>query len=143
MISNVQTEFRLNPLDLESNIKIGISLPVMKSVSEFNSTYTTIDQAKANLVNLLLTNKGERVMFPTFGCDIYKLLFENITDSLLNRIEDIIREEVQTWLPYIQIDEVVIQHNADLHTVNFDLLFLMNGNKFNPERLMFTITLPK
>jgi len=142
-MSNLTVDFRLHPLDLESNIAIGISLPLMKSNTQFNLTYTTLDQAKANLVNLLLTNKGERVMLPNFGCDIYKMLFENITDSLLIKIEEVIREEVAFWLPYIQIDEVNVTHDIDAHTINFDLLFLTNGNKFNPEKLVFNIILPK
>jgi len=46
---------RVNPLDLQKNIAIGVSLPFDKP---FTSTYTTKDQIKSNLVNLLLTDTG-------------------------------------------------------------------------------------
>ena len=62
---------RVNPLDLQKNIAIGVSLPFSKP---FTSTYTTKDQIKSNLVNLLLTEVGERVMNPNFGCDLKKFL---------------------------------------------------------------------
>jgi len=52
---------RVNPLDLRKNIAIGVSLPFK---GPFKSTFTTKDQIKSNLINLLLTNKGERVMIP-------------------------------------------------------------------------------
>jgi len=46
---------RVNPLDLQKNIAIGVSLPFNKP---FTSTYTTKDQIKSNLINLLLTSRG-------------------------------------------------------------------------------------
>ena len=44
----------------------------------FAVNYTTIQQAKDNLINLIMTRKGERVHQPEFGCDIWKILFEPI-----------------------------------------------------------------
>ena len=49
---------RVNPLDLQGNIAIGVSLPFNGPAGPFNSTYSTKDQTKSNLINLLLTNKG-------------------------------------------------------------------------------------
>ena len=39
---------RVNPLDLQGNIAIGVSLPFNGPVA-FNSTYSTADQIKSNL----------------------------------------------------------------------------------------------
>ena len=52
---------RVNPLDLQKNIAIGVSLPFDGPSGPFNKTYSTADQIKSNLINLLLTNKGERL----------------------------------------------------------------------------------
>ena len=41
---------RVNPLDLQKNIAIGVSLPFNGS-GVFKSTYTTKDQIKSNLTN--------------------------------------------------------------------------------------------
>jgi hypothetical protein len=60
-----------NPINLNKNITIGISLP-FNAPSAFRSTYSFKDQLKYNLVNLLLTNKGERIFNPNFGTDIIK-----------------------------------------------------------------------
>ena len=41
---------QVNPLDLQGNIAIGVSLP-FNGPGVFNSTYTTKNQVKSNLVN--------------------------------------------------------------------------------------------
>ena len=67
---------QVNPLDLQKNIAIGVSLPYNGPAGPFNSTYSTKDQVKSNLINLLLTVPGERIMNPDFGCRLREVLFE-------------------------------------------------------------------
>ena len=73
---------RVNPLDLQKNIAIGVALP-FNAPGVFKSTYTTKDQIKSNLVNLLLTSVGERVMNPNFGCELKRFVFEGISENIL------------------------------------------------------------
>ena len=106
---------RVNPLDLQKNIAIGVSLPFKEP---FKSTYTTRDQIKSNLINLLLTNKGERVMNPNFGCDIKRQLFENITEETQQNIINSIVEAVNTFIPEIQLIDIVVSPDTDFNTIN-------------------------
>jgi phage baseplate assembly protein W len=106
---------RVNPLDLRKNIAIGVSLPFK---GPFKSTLTTKDQIKSNLINLLLTNKGERVMNPTFGCDIKRQLFQNITTELQQKIIDIIVESVRIFIPEIQLLNVVVSPDIDSNSIS-------------------------
>lgn len=95
----------------------GIKFPITRgNTGYFNQTFTTLDQARTNVMNLLLTNKGERVMQPDFGADIYKYLFENITASTGSEIDRKIRDAIAFWLPYIRINSLDI----DLNDVNID-----------------------
>jgi hypothetical protein len=98
----------------------------------FHVNYTTINQAKDNLKNLILTRKGERVMQPTFGCDIWKLLFEAIDgEDLENRIEQTIIEAVSIWLPYIQIDQIIFDYDnndIDNHRIILEIKFSLTTN---------------
>ena len=77
----------------------------------FNSTYTTTDQVKANIRNLVLTNPGERFYHPTFGVGIQGLLFENITSGIISKVNDAIENQIQRWLPYVTIKDIDI--NSD------------------------------
>jgi phage baseplate assembly protein W len=109
---------RVNPLDLRKNIAIGVSLPFK---GPFKSTFTTKDQIKSNLINLLLTNKGERVMNPTFGCDIKNQLFQNITTQLQQNIIDIIVEAVNTFIPEIRLLDVVVSPDIDSNSISITI----------------------
>ena len=50
---------KINPLDRQPRKAVGISLP-FSGQAVFNSTYTTKDAIKNNIINFFLTGKGER-----------------------------------------------------------------------------------
>jgi phage baseplate assembly protein W len=103
---------RVNPLDLQGNIAIGVSLPFNGPSGPFNSTYSTQDQIKSNLLNLLLTNKGERVFNPEFGADLGTALFEGINENIVDTITDLINTNVEIFVPEVQIRDVVVDINT-------------------------------
>jgi hypothetical protein len=109
---------RVNPLDLQGNIAIGVSLPFNGPSGPFNSTYSTKDQIKSNLVNLLLTNKGERIMNPEFGADLGTVLFEGITDETSNKIKDLIYTNVEIFVPEVEITDIVINNDSNYNDNN-------------------------
>ena len=133
-------EIKIHPLDFEPDVAIGIDLPMMTNTGAgFQQTYTTIDQAVANSKNLLYTNKGERVMQPEFGCDLHSLLFENISDDLLSKIEDTIRSSFNYWLPYIFINELTVTGEADRNRVFIIMRISLEGNKFDTRSIQVEV----
>lgn len=113
-------EYKVNPLDLKRNKAIGVKLP-LGGDPLFSLSYTTEEQAISNLKNLLLTRKGERPFQPTFGTDIYSLLFEQISEQLSSDLEESLRNDIQYWLPYIVIDEINIITNEDYNRIDISL----------------------
>jgi len=126
---------RVNPLDLQGNIAIGVSLPFNGPSGPFNSTYSTKDQTKSNLINLLLTNKGERIMNPEFGCDLSTVLFEGITEDTNLLIQDLIRNNVETFIPEVQITDVLVNQDTSQNqntisvTVKYKLRISQNADQ--------------
>ena len=93
--------------DLDPRTYIGLSFPLRRDkFNDFAMTKNSLQQAKHNLKNLLLTFPGERVHQPLFGSKLRALRFEQIDDNLPTRIEEEIRRSVGDWLPYINIIEV-------------------------------------
>jgi phage baseplate assembly protein W len=124
---------RVNPLDLQKNISIGVSLPFNGPAGPFNKTYSTKEQIKSNLINLILTDTGERVFNPEFGIGLKKVLFEGITDDTSLIIADLISTKVSYYIPQIQISEVIVDPNPDNNsisvTVNYKLLISGTSDK--------------
>jgi phage baseplate assembly protein W len=116
---------RVNPLDLQKNIAIGVSLP-FNGPAVFNSTYTTKDQIKSNLINLLLTAKGERVMNPEFGCDLKNFLFEGITNSNIVLLKTNISDSISTFIPEITLKNINLDSNIDDNLINLTIDYSSN-----------------
>jgi|TARA_Y100000114_G_scaffold154392_1_gene176341 phage baseplate assembly protein W len=93
--------------DLNPNVYIGLALPIKPDDNNvFSLTKNSYDQVRHNLRNLLLTNVGERVYQPEFGSRLRELCFEQLDDTLPQRIEDEVRRAVNFWLPYVNIVSV-------------------------------------
>lgn len=136
-------DIRINPLDLNPDVAVGIKLPYYSSNGKvFNVSYTTLDQAKTNLRNLLLTNEGERYMQPLFGCNLRKIVFEPIDSGISDKMKKIIREKVKYWLPYIEINSLEVVIEEDQNYVNFQIQFNLDGNKYDNASITFNIELP-
>lgn len=91
---------------------LGIDLS-FNNVGIFKPLYSTLRQAAANFRNLLQTQRGERWYHPTYGCDLIAILFEPNVAELKQEISSIITIAASTWLPYIDIDDLVITTNID------------------------------
>jgi phage baseplate assembly protein W len=103
-------EKRYNPIDLLPDVAVGIKLPFIgRSGNLFELSYSTEEQAISNLKNLILTRPGERILQPLFGTELQNALFEQNDDILKERIQISISEAVEFWLPYIGINELIIQ----------------------------------
>lgn len=120
----------LQDLPAYQDYAIGITLPIQIGNTAFNQSFTTDEQARSNLLNLLLTEKGERIMQPEFGSGLHKVLFEQNDDYIADTITAVIEDEVGKWLPYIGIDNIDIQNNGNQLSV-FVVFKVMNKPTLN------------
>lgn len=98
---------------------IGITLPIrLGTHGYFNSTDDPKEQIRSNLINLLLTHKGERPFQPTFGCNLPRIFFEANTDNNIAEVHAIIETAVSEWMPFIRVDDVQFTAlDIDSHSV--------------------------
>jgi phage baseplate assembly protein W len=109
----------------------------------FAVNYTTLKQAKDNLRNLIMTRKGERLMNPNFGCDIFDVLFEPIVDSTISqKIENSILDAVKTYLPYLEIQQILFdydENDIDANKISLDIRFALTINTSLSDNLLLDI----
>tara|TARA_R110001592_G_scaffold360670_1_gene669485 strand:- start:549 stop:1079 length:531 start_codon:yes stop_codon:yes gene_type:complete len=132
--------YKYQPVNETPDVAIGIPIPFNMSSkarsisanyassslsgnSVFGSTYTTQDQVVSNLKNLLLTRKGERIMQPNFGTNIYKILFENNVENITSVLKESLMEDINFWLPYITVNDIKLVSSADMHQLTIALHF--------------------
>lgn len=110
------------PIDSNARKAVGFGFP-LNGDSVFVPTYQTKDQIRANLINYLLTNKGERVFNPNFGADLRALLFENIIDETLEDLEVRIQDSIKLYFPQVDVKSIEFQNQPDRNTINFTLTY--------------------
>ena len=114
---------RIIPVDINKRQAIGVKLP-FDSPSVFTSTFTTKEQVKSNLINLLLTYPGERILNPQFGVGLRNYLFEpDIDEDLLT---DIIRRQISIHVPYVSLNQLTVENDVDKNssyiTITYSLI---------------------
>ena len=114
---------RISPLDINKNVTIGVAFP-LDSVNMFKGTQTLKEQVKSNLINLLLTEPGERVNEPNFGVGLKNLLFEQNPD--VEVLKEKINTQIEFYIPLITLSDVDVNFLEDEHK-----LFIVISYSFN------------
>ena len=94
---------RISPLDINKNVTIGVAFP-LDDVNMFKGTKTVKEQVKSNLINLLLTESGERINEPNFGVGLKKLLFEPNLDVEI--LKEKISTQIEFYIPTISLLDI-------------------------------------
>lgn len=123
---------RIDPLDLQPRKAIGVSLP-LSGKAVFNSTYQTKDAIKTNIINYFLTGVGERYLNPTFGAPLRNLLFENINQETITRVEDEVRRGLVEYFPRVVPTQLEVQASPDTNTVTLALRYAISDTNIEDD----------
>jgi phage baseplate assembly protein W len=116
-----------NPIDVGSRVAIGVSLP-FNTPQVFTQTYTTQEQIKSNIINYILTDRGERVFNPTFGSNIRASIFENITPNLLQNLQITLQDDLKINFPSVNFSKIEITPDYDMNTINIAIYYSVYNN---------------
>ena len=87
------------------------------------------DAVKESIRNLLLTDRGERLMQPNIGGNLKAMLFENITPAILTLIEDQAKETIELYEPRAELIDVIATSNIDDNIVRIEVQFYIQNNQ--------------
>lgn len=121
--------YRIDPLDLDKRKAIGVKIPfTKKGVFQFN--YTTKDQIKSNLINLLLTSPGERYHEPSYGVGLREILFDQNTETnqRIANLKARIDQNIQFHLPQIVVNDLKVTPNEHQLRVKVDYTVLLDND---------------
>ena len=108
---------------------IGITLPIrLGQTGMFDQSTTVIQQVRSNFKNLILTKKGERVGQPELGCDLWKILFDQITDETLENARLAVADAVERWMPFIELMDFQITSTDVENIINIKCTYRFRNN---------------
>lgn len=153
-----RTVYQYQPINERPDVAVGLLLPLNKAASRrfplqlsgsnsaaaqnydagnnsgngvFVQSYTTEEQSVSNLTNLLLTTKGERFMQPQFGTDIQTSLFEPNTIDLEESLVESLTNDINFWLPYIDINGIDVSRDVNAYTMSIRVRFKVSRTGAN------------
>ena len=95
---------------------VGITIP-FDGPTGINSSYSTQQAIKSNLLNYLLTDNRERIFNPNFGSGIRGKLFEQLSTSTIDELNNMLVNEIDLYFPNVLISQLSITPIADLNTL--------------------------
>ena len=96
------------PTKILYNPRTPLTLSTNKS-ELFVMNTSLADSVADNLKNLLLTNRGERVMQPDFGANLKPILTEYGTPGFETEVMARIKASVRKYLPYVSLLQMSLQ----------------------------------
>lgn len=82
---------------------------------------------------ILSTQPGERVMQPSFGCELSQFLFEEIQQGVITRIQNVVSEALLYHEPRIRVNQVEVtpSQTPGLLMINVDYTVRQTNSRSN------------
>lgn len=101
---------------MKKNLYRGYSSFEFQRIRQFK--LTNIDLVKMDLLNHLFTQRGSRVMMPTFGTIIPELVFEPLDIETLDTLEEEVKN-VLNYDPRVKLNQLHMRPDFDNNAVYF------------------------
>jgi len=85
-----------------------IAFPFRKGDMSFPRQAENAEAIRASLIQIITTNKGERVMRPTFGSNAFSYVFESNNQDFRADVEREVRQAITRWEPRVRIESVIV-----------------------------------
>ena len=95
---------------------------------------------KQSIVNLLLTNKGEKLFNPDYGSDIRSYLFEPLDYATASQVKSNIRYTIGKWEPRIGVRSIEATPNFDDNGFDIHLEYEIRGSSNPPVNVEFFLS---
>ena len=90
---------------------------------------TNEESIKESIRNLILTDRGERLMQPNIGSDVRASLFENATPVTLRILEERVRDVINNYEPRASIINIDVTSLYDDNRVQVTIYFYVKNRE--------------
>lgn len=111
------------------------SHPIRRSLSKL----TNEEAVKQSLRNLIFTNRFERPFKPIVGCNVRKMLFENMDPANRLVLQTEITTTIENFEPRVRLVGVNVRHYEDINTVTITLAYFIINMSTSLQTLEFIL----
>ena len=97
----------------------------------FQLNQTDKDAIRADLLHLLLTNKGERLYNPNFGSDLKKYIFEPNDSITHDKIRENLNETIKEYIPNLVVNSINFRDDENQELIIVELTYTVNEGTFS------------
>ena len=115
----------------------GFNAPFIGGAQNFLSRQEDERLIKNDMIQLLLTAPGERVMRPTFGSPIRPFLFENMEQNEVDSLEQQIRVSIARIENRVTLKDIKL-NAGDNNVLTITVLFSLNSNPLRDLEVVVT-----
>lgn len=118
-VGQKDTDIQSQKLATQKQTPIGILTPVSFDKSGgtlFSMSFDINKQIKDNLKNLILTNRGERLMMTDFGADLRVLATEFTNEDIVSATISKISDTVAKYMPFIELENFETRVDPSLNS---------------------------
>ena len=101
----------------------------LNPISSDLAVKTNEDAIKESLKNLVLTNRGERLMQPNIGSDVRASLFENATPVTLKVLQERVKDVINNFEPRVSLIDVDVTSLYDDNRVQVTIYFYIRNRE--------------
>ena len=95
---------------------VGLQYPLHASLGKgFFSRESNVPLIKNNIKQLLQTERGERVMLPSYGVSLRRFLFQQLDEILFSEIREEVLYSLNRYVPGIEVSKIRV---SELGTEN-------------------------
>jgi phage baseplate assembly protein W len=113
----------------------GMPYPIVPYPLGFLFSQKNLDQVRSDLLVLLLTNPGERVMLPDFGTPLRSLLFEPNDPTIEIQAREMIIQSIAQWEPRITIKNITVSSGSLDTSAGADHVLGISIEFFDPGKI--------
>lgn len=93
-------------------------------------------KVRESIFVILGTQYGERVMRPTFGCNLRSLVFAPNNDATANLARHYVEEGLTTWEPRIMLDDVTVANDQTQGRLLIQIRYRLKST-YEPQNLIY------
>jgi hypothetical protein len=96
----------------------------------FELNQTDRDAIRADLLHLLLTNKGDRLYLPDFGSDLRKFIFEPNDSITHDDIKKSLNDSISRYIPNLIVNSINFRNDDIEELIIVELTYTVTDGTF-------------